>query len=101
VQIDHDGEKKDDPARSLTVPIRNNLVVVHLPHHAMQRMHQRRVSDEDLVNCLKFPDIRNLPTEPGRKRIGRDDPYRHMRLDVVYEENADGSITVVSLFWVK
>lgn len=101
MQIDHDGEKEDDPAQSLIVQIRNNPVVVHLPHHAMQRMYQRRVSEEDLVNCLKFPGIRNLPTEPGRKRIGRDDPYRHMRLDVVYEENSDGSITIVSVFWAK
>ena len=101
MQIGHDGETEDDPARLLTVNICNVATVVRIPHHASLRMGQRRVSEDDLTGCLKFPSVRGLPTQPGRKRIGRDDPHRHMRIEVVYEEASDGSITIVTAFWGK
>ncbi len=100
MQIGHDGEQQDDPAESLTVKMRGKVVTVHIVHHAKQRMAQRRISTEEMLAVLEFPSDRRLETEEGRKRYGRQDAYRGRRLDVVFEEAEDGSITVITVVWV-
>lgn len=100
VHIRHDGEQQDDPAESLTVKMRGNEVIVHVTQHAMQRMAARRISTDEMLDVLEFPSDRTLETQEGRKRYGRQDALRRRRLDVVFVEAADGSITVISTFWV-
>ena len=99
VQIGHDGETEEDPARTLTVRLRSQEVVVHITHHTKLRMDQRRISEVEMLAVLEFPSDRKLPTQEGRKRYDRHDPYRKRRLDVVFVENTDGSITIISTMW--
>ena len=62
---------------------------------------------DEVVACLRRPDVRGLPVdEPdpavGRKRWGRYDDTGRRRLDVVFEESVEDGlpvITVVSVFW--
>ena len=73
------------PGREITVekPIlgfRN----VWFTRHALDRMQQRRISEAEVLQVLRSPTKKGLPTAPGRERWRRN-RSRKLAIDVVFE----------------
>ncbi len=74
-------------SRVLHVPVLGYRQL-ELVKHAQDRMRQRGISVQDVLQTLRHPDVTGLPTEAGRKRV-RKNRSRHHAVDVVYDELAD------------
>lgn len=63
--------------------------------HALLRMKQRGVTEDEVIETLKHPDVTGLPADPGRfrarRRCGPD-----YSVDVIYEEDPT-QIVVISV----
>lgn len=65
-------------------------------------MARRRADDDEVADCLAFPSNRGLPVSGGResrKRWDRYDPDRKRTINVVFEREADGAYTIVTVYW--
>jgi len=93
----------EDPAFSIEAEIRSQQTRVKIIHHAHSRMRQRGIEVDEVIACLRTPDVRNLDTTSPRKRWGRYDGTGRRRLDVVFEEEEpEGDvkvIVVISAMW--
>jgi hypothetical protein len=96
-----------DPAFTVEAEIGGRKVIVKFTQHYQLRRARRGAEPEQVIACLRRPDVKGLPVdEPdppvGRKRWGRYDESGLRRLDVVFEESEeDGTkvVSVVSVFW--
>jgi Domain of unknown function (DUF4258) len=61
---------------------------VEIIKHALERMSERKVSEQDVLNTLRKPDEEGLSTQPGRKRVSWNKTAR-VAIEVVYEELTD------------
>lgn len=92
-----------DPPIEIT--LRGHAALLRFVTHARQSMTRRGVSEAEVIACLRQPDVRGLPVdepEPScnRKRWGRYDETGRRRLDVVFEEAADGTLHLVTVITV-
>ncbi len=86
------------PAMVHTTQIHGTDVTVEFIQHACDRMTERGVVVRDVLACLRAPDQRGLPADPGRQRVRRRDATSPTRaLDVVYEELAPDRIRVITV----
>jgi hypothetical protein len=98
---------RPDPAFTRDAVIGGRSVVVEFTQHYVDRCGTRGGTPDEVIACLRNPDVRGLPvnqpTPPrDRKRWGRYDDTGRRRLDVVFEEfERDGVrvYSVVSVFW--
>jgi len=58
---------------------------VGLDEHAVQRMRERGVSEDEVLEVLRNPDVTGLPTQPNRFRYRKTLGGR--RVDVVFEHD--------------
>jgi hypothetical protein len=58
---------------------------VAFDEHALKRMEERRVTEEQVLEVLKTPDKTGLPTQPTRSRYRKDIDARS--IDVVFERD--------------
>lgn len=64
--------------------------------HAVKRMKERRVTENQVLATLKSPDISGLPADPGHCRVRRH--YgSHTSIDVVYEEQKTRIVAISAL----
>ncbi len=71
---------------------------VAFDEHAIKRMTERRVSEDEVLDVLRNPDQTGLPTLPGRFRF-RKNLSAHSWIDVIFEE--DATQIVVFSVWRK
>ena len=70
--------------------------VVEIISHALERMAERQISEQDVLNTLRDPDEKGLSTQPGRKRVSRNKTAR-VAIEVVYEELTDRLRVITAL----
>ena len=63
--------------------------------HAILRMNERGVTEDQVVESLKSPDTTGLRADPGRHRVRKSYPA-NVSIDVIYEEDPT-QIVVVSV----
>ena len=69
------------------------------PIHARERMEQRGITREQIVQTINHPDI-SLPTEhKRRKRAMRR--FGPKTLDVIYEPRKNNRVVLVTALWLK
>ena len=97
----YDGETHDDPHETLIVEMSGRSVTVEIENHAVRRMYQRNTTVEDLLLCLRHPDLKNLPTDGGqnRKRVARHTPDGSRTLNVVYEQVDEHLICIITTYY--
>ena len=101
--ISHDGETEEDPPSVHTANNHGVPTLVKFMPHACRRVMQRGVGIDIILSCLERPDERNLEVDISlrpRKRVRRH-LESNRSLDVVYELEANGSILVVTTFFVS
>ena len=91
-------DAKPDPAHYEYVVIRGKEVRVEFIHHATQQMSRRRIKVQEVLDVLRIPDQRGLPTDVGRERNRRANPDGSGAIDVVYEKLGDDCIRVITAF---
>ena len=69
---------------------------VAFDEHAIRRMAERKVSEDEVLEVLRHPDRTGLPTLPGRLRF-RKDTGAGNRVDVIFEEDPT-QIVVISVW---
>jgi hypothetical protein len=69
---------------------------VEFGYHALQRMKQRDISEQDVLRAVENPDERLPVNQPGRLRV-RWHKTTMIAIDVVYEQqgNRVGIVTAV------
>ncbi len=89
-----------DDSGPLMVTIRSRQVPLVLSRHAVARMQLRRVALDDVIAALERPTVRNaMDTDAGQKHVGLDLAYRGRRLNVIYAEADDGTVTVITVMF--
>jgi Domain of unknown function (DUF4258) len=68
---------------------------VAFDEHAIKRMSERRVSEDEVLDVLSSPDQTGLPTTPGRFRFRKD--FSSYQVDVIFEQ--DPTQIVVFSVW--
>jgi hypothetical protein len=63
--------------------------------HAIRRMAERGVTEDQVIQTLNGPDITGLPADPGRLRVRKKFSSRES-VDVIYEEDPT-QIVVISV----
>jgi len=58
---------------------------VAFDEHALTRMGERGVTEDEVLEVLRNPDQTNLPTQPNRNRYRKVQDGR--RIDVVFEQD--------------
>jgi hypothetical protein len=71
---------------------------VAFDEHAIRRMNERNVSEDEVLDVLRNPTQTGLPTQPNRYRYRRTDPGGGW-IDVVFEH--DPTQIVVYSVWRK
>jgi hypothetical protein len=100
MQISSDGTQQPDPSFSRTVTIGGREVVVEFTRHAHNRMRQRGVLVDEVIDCLRRPDERGLEVDgENRRGVGRYDETGRRMLKVVYERVEDTRYVVISAMW--
>jgi Domain of unknown function (DUF4258) len=64
-------------------------------NHAIQRMTERGVSEDQVIDTLNHPDLTGLPADPPRLRVRKWYPP-DVSIDVIYEEDPT-QIVVISV----
>lgn len=67
--------------------------------HALDRMKERRVTQDDVLEALRNPTIRDLPADVPRKRIAWTKSKSKI-LSVVYDEKPD-ILLVITVYWLE
>ena len=69
------------------------------PVHAKERMELRKITEEQVEQAVRNPDIL-LPTlHKGRKRVMKQFGFK--TLDVFYEPRGEDKIVLVTAVWLK
>jgi hypothetical protein len=68
---------------------------VAFDEHALTRMGERGVTEDEVLEVLRNPDQTNLPTQPNRNRYRKVQGGR--RIDVVFEQDPT-QIVVITVF---
>jgi len=69
------------------------------PIHAKERMEQRNISEKQIEQVIRAPDIK-LPTEhKRRKRVMKK--FGSKTLDVIYEPRGENKVVLVTAAWLK
>jgi len=63
--------------------------------HAVRRMAERRVTEDEVLDALRSPDKTGLPADPPRLRVRKLTPSGR-RIDVIFEEDPT-QIVVISV----
>ncbi len=58
---------------------------VAFDEHALTRMNERNVTEDEVLDVLRNPDVTGLPTQPNRFRYRKD--ILGKRVDVVFEHD--------------
>lgn len=53
--------------------------------HALKRMAERGVTEQQVIETLQHPDVTGLPADPGRSRV-RKQHTSIVAIDVIFEE---------------
>ncbi len=69
---------------------------VAFDEHALRRMQERGVSEDDVLNVLRNPDRTNLPAGPGRLRFRRNHGSGSW-VDVIFEEDPTQIVVITVL----
>lgn len=72
------------PPRLIKVQI-GRFPGIELCPHAIDRMNERGVSDAEVIEAIRQPMRKGLPTQPGRKHVRRRRPKGGF-VHVVYKE---------------
>ena len=92
-------QKQPDETRVIAFEVLGKRLV-ELTDHAVTRMRQRDISDQDVLETLANPTItEGLETQDGRKRYRRNKTARRA-IDVIFEER-DDRIAVVTTTTVE
>jgi hypothetical protein len=67
---------------------------VEFTRHAVDRMKQRGVTEQQAINAIRSPTRKGLRTQPGRKRFRKIRPGGTTAVDVVFKELADRILVV-------
>ena len=95
--IDGDGQQHFDPFASINTVISGREVTVEFTAHAKRRMEQRGITADEVLRCLRRPDVRGLEADAGKLRVRRH-LESNRSLDVIYCTPSDDRIIVVSTF---
>ena len=69
------------------------------PIHAKERMELRNITEEQIEQAIRNPDIR-LPTlHKRRRRVMKK--FSPKTLDVIYEPRGENKIVLVTAVWLK
>lgn len=68
--------------------------------HAVQRMAERGVTEEQVIATLNFPDVTGLPADQGRGRVRKHYPP-DASIDVIYEADPTRIVVVSVLRRIK
>jgi hypothetical protein len=79
---------RPDPARVVEATIKGTPITVEFIQHAIDRMNERSISEEDVIAVLDTPDATGLPADEGRQR-DRKNCGPSSALNVVYERLPD------------
>ena len=74
------------------------VIVTAFDEHAIKRMGERKVSEDEVLDVLRNPTQTGLPTDPGRFRYRKHSGPRNW-VDVIFEE--DPTQIVVFSVWRK
>jgi len=72
---------------------------IEFPRHALDRMSERGVTEEEVLDAILKPDGRGLPTRKGRHRVRKQRNSR-IAVDVVYETLPD-RVRVITIITVE
>ena len=84
----------DDPVLEVAASVRGRGVV-DFTRHALDRMEERGITSDEVIDALRHPDQEGLPADPPRLRIRR--LLGSIALDVVFVELPD-RIRVVTTY---
>ncbi len=88
------GDSHDDPALEVAASVRGRGIV-DFTQHAVERMEERGITSDEVIEALRNPDQEGLPADPPRLRIRR--MLGATALDVVFVELPD-RIRVVTTY---
>ena len=71
---------------------------VAFDEHAIKRMMERKVNEDEVLDVLRHPDQTGLPTVPARFHFRKNQSLTHW-VDVIFEE--DSTQIVVFSVWRK
>ncbi|HEY7154094.1 MAG TPA: DUF4258 domain-containing protein [Gemmataceae bacterium] len=77
-----------DPARVIRATIQGVEVTIEFIQHAIDRMNERNISEQDVIAVLDKPDATGLPADEGRQR-DRKNAGALAAIDVVYQRSGD------------
>jgi hypothetical protein len=80
----------------LNIPVLGYNTLEILPH-ASDRMKQRGITRDEVVETINSPTTTGLPTQAGRVRVRREFLKSGKVIDVVYDELAD-RVRVITTF---
>ena len=66
--------------------------------HALDRLIQRGIKRDDIIEAIRNPTSTGHPTQPGRKRIRKSLVGSGQVIDVVYDEKLPDRIRVITTF---
>ena len=92
------GMRKRAPGKLLRIAI-GTFKRLEFGRHCLDRMDQRGITQEEVLEAIQNPDEDGLKTQPGRKRV-RKFKKGGEAVDVVYKEIQD-KILVVTTFAKK
>lgn len=69
------------------------------PIHAKERMEQRKITEEQVEQAIRDPNIA-LPTQHKRRRRVMK-TFGSKTLDVIYEPRGENKIVLVTAVWLK
>jgi hypothetical protein len=70
--------------------------VLEFTGHALEQMQIRGITEEEVIEVLKNPTEKGLPTQPDRHRVRRNKNAR-IAIDVVYEEEGQTLLVVTAI----
>lgn len=80
----------------LKIPVLGYNTLEIFPH-ASDRMKQRGITRDEVVDTINNPTTTGLPTQAGRKRVRREFTASSKVIDVVYDELVD-RVRVITTF---
>jgi hypothetical protein len=80
----------------LRIPVLSYNAIEFFPH-AMDRVKQRGITRDEVIEAINNPTSSDLPTQAGRKRVRRVFGKSGKAIDVIYDELPD-RVRVITTF---